>query len=50
MAPAPEPPPRRWIEPGHGLGSRVIDGRLFVAGGGPNPDLSVSYRLGFFTP
>lgn len=34
----------------HGLGSGVIDGRLYVVAGGPNPDLSVSERLDLFTP
>jgi hypothetical protein len=34
----------------HGLGSGVIDGRWYVAAGGPNPDLSVSDRLDIFTP
>jgi N-acetylneuraminic acid mutarotase len=34
----------------HGLGSGVIEGRLYVAAGGPNPDLSTSDRLDVFAP
>ena len=32
----------------HGLGSGVIDGRLYVVSGGTNPDLSLSDRHGVF--
>jgi len=34
----------------HGLGIGAIDGRIYVAGGGPNPDLSATDRVDVFTP
>jgi hypothetical protein len=32
------------------LRSSGIDGRIYLVGGGPNPDLSVSDRVDVFTP
>ena len=34
----------------HGLGIGAVDGRIYVVGGGPNPDLSTTDRVDVFTP